>query len=168
MHYINRTQESSDLPDGRKTGGVDGDGRPVQHALDVTHARAGRSRWRHAKALVCLITGQTSYCDQAVATARAKMVDNDDSSDKPGNLALVSDSPATTLHPRRSPLSSRISSCGETPRKTKMNHTGSGGLNWSRPMRRWSTISLPSYTRLEATSPLYLQRSWFAISKQGG
>ncbi|MCP4693901.1 MAG: DNRLRE domain-containing protein [Desulfobacterales bacterium] len=45
----------------------------------------------HAKALVCRITGQTSYCDQAIAIAQAKMVDNDDSSDKPGNIALVFD-----------------------------------------------------------------------------
>lgn len=45
----------------------------------------------HAKALVYQVTGETSYCDQAIAAAVALMADPGDYATKSGDLALVYD-----------------------------------------------------------------------------
>lgn len=56
--------------------------------LDEANAPDGEM---HAKALVSQITGQTSYCDQAISAALALAADPNDYSTRTGDIALVYD-----------------------------------------------------------------------------
>lgn len=97
----------------------------------------------HAKALVSQVTGQASYCDQAIAAAEALMADPGDYSTKSGDLALVYDWCYSRLSAaQRTEFVDYFNAWGD---ETHANDSSGWGNYWPRWGYSYALVGLAAY-----------------------